>query len=458
MQVKCLKTYSEKLNDILSRSKSGASKAGSFLKDAAGKTLPTVKKLGWDPQQEWYLKSTFATIAARIVRCLAIISLWTTCFLAFAYYPYHLQIRRISGVVKTGITTSELYESAQPNCTAGELDTLEKRFEAVRVSDNLGYAPYDVNEEDRYEDIRKEIDDWRVGDSVNGIFNIWEDMQFLSRLLAVGEWLLLGMITLYTLSFLNYVLVGTFILIMGRKGDKSGLVSRYEFWSQLIYVIIGVLTLALVMAHGISSFELQRRQLQVSSAQRYVCNSARRACFKNLGGDDVPSMELCDFLTMDTTSNLCFPGNDAFPVGECKIFGQDVMTTADVISFGQYRFGGYSCSKDYPEGGYCPHSDDRTEMVKMASKAFWATLGEGPELSLGVSEYSFSSTQGLIISMHVFGGFFVVWTLIDVLFFIYSIIVISVDKKWGVIGEDINKAGRLLKGMTGGRMLKVSMP
>ena len=442
--------YSEKLNDILSRSKAGADKAGSFLKDAAGKTLPTVKKLGWDPEQEWYLKSTFATIAARVVRCLAIISLWTTCFLAFAYYPYHLQIRRISGVVKTAITESELLEDPDVSCTAGELDTLAKRYEAVRVSDNLGYAPYDAGQEIRYEQIRDEIDDWRAGDSINGIFNIWEDMQFLSRLLAVGEWLLLAMITLYTLSFLNYVLVGTFILIMGRKGDKAGLVSRYEFWSQLIYVVIGVLTLVLVMTHGITGFELQRRQLQVSSAQRYVCNSARRGCFQN------NDMELCDFLTMDQESALC--ANDAFPVGQCEIFGQDVMTTADVISFGQYRFGGYSCNKDYPQGGYCPHSDDRTEMVKMASKAFWATLGEGPELSLGVSEYSFSSTQGLIISMHVFGGFFVVWTLIDVLFFIYSIVVISIDGKWGVIGEDINKAGSYLKGMTGGRMLKVSMP
>lgn len=445
--------YSERLNDILQRSKEGASKAGSFLKDAAGKTMPTVKKLGWDPQQEWYLKSTFATIAARVVRCLAIISLWTTCFLAFAYYPYHLQIRRISGVVKVGIQTSELITAAQaavqPNCTGGALDSMVKEFEVLRVGDNLGYAPYHAGDEARYEEIRDEIDEWRAGDSVAGVFNVWEDMQFLSRLLAVGEWLLLAMITLYTLSFLNYVLVGTFILIMGSKGDKAGLVSRYEFWSQLIYAIIGLLTLALVVAHGISSFELERRQLQVSSAQNYVCNPSRRGCFVN---DD---MELCEFLNKEG-GDLC--ASDAFPVAECKIFGQDTMTTSDVISFGQYRFGGYSCGKDYPQGGYCPHSDFRTEMVKMASKAYWATLGEGPELSLGVSEYSFSSTQGLIISMHVFGGFFFVLTFIDFMFLIYSIVLISIEGKWDVVGQDVNKAGKFLKGMTSGRMLKVSMP
>ena len=164
--------------------------------------------------------------------------------------------------------------------------------------------------------------------------------------MAINEWLLLGMITLYTLSFVNYVVIGTFILIMGRKGDKSGLVSRYEFWSQLIYAVIGVLTLLLVMVHGISAFELQRRQLQISSAQHHVCNKARRTCFTSQNTDDFPSMDLCDFLTMDSsddTNGLCADDSE-FVVNKCEIFGQDVMTAADVISFGQYRFGGYSLS------------------------------------------------------------------------------------------------------------------
>ena len=82
------------------------------------------------------------------------------------------------------------------------------------------------------------------------------------------------------------------------------------------------------------------------------------------------------------------------------------------------------------------------------------TLQEGPELSLGVNKYSFNSTQGLIISMHVFGWLFVIFTLIDLGMLIYSVVVISVDKDWDSVVGDIKKLANGAKDLT--RKLRVN--
>ena len=178
-------------------------------------------------------------------------------------------------------------------------------------------------------------------------------------------------IIIYSLAFINYAIVGTVLLITGRKIDNGNFVSKYEFWSQVLFFAVGCVTAILVFTHDITAFNLQSRQLTVGESYQKVCVTANYPCFSS-------PIKLCDFLRADdslpwndstdpgtSASELCSPSSD-FIIDECHIFGQSEVTAAEVISFGQYRFGGYGCSDHF-----CPHSDSRDTEVRMASKAMW---------------------------------------------------------------------------------------
>jgi len=412
-----------------------------------------VKDLAWDENKRWYLRSTFLTIGGRVVRSLGIMFFWITCFLAFAYYPYHLQIRRIATVTKSSVSASSLLETGTTECTDSTLTAIRNHYKRISIGDNLGFAPYDSRDEEDYEKAATDL----KNDPLS-ILNVWENLQFWSRLLAIGEWFLLAMQIIYSLAFLNFVVMGSIILVTGRNserikddsvGDSDGnFTAKYEFWSQVVFSFVGLWSVILVVTHGIVGYRMQYDQLKITESANIVCGTGMHTCF---GSNE---MFLCDWLNSDdsglsgtASTVLC---NEAFTVESCHIFGQDEVPTKDVIAFGQYKFGGYDCT-DY----HCPASDTRDTMVKMASKKFWQTLQEGPELSLGVSEYSFDSTQGLIISMHVFGALFVICTLIDFGLLLYSVIVISVDEEWPTITSDFEALSKMVKGGNLQRHLRV---
>jgi len=374
-------------------------------------------------------RAIFVVALKSILRVFSLAFFITTCALAFSYYPYHLQMRRLANVVKSDLVDAVLNVNATAQCPQATLELIRDPFDVFTVGSDVGFDPFNADKIPEYKITKKMIDD-----DERDTHDKWTMMQLNSRFLAINEWCLVFLLGLFILAFLSKVVVGFLFSLcdsvdslktcMGRccggDEDKFGKCeSWYDVVTEVIYVCVGVLCLVVVILHEVHTYSIQGEQMKITAQYTSVCAPGTQHCFED------GRMELCDFMRGSVapgeSGGICDDEN--FVVPRCDIFGQDKVNAIDVISFGQYALVGNDCGDNY-----CPLQETRSTKVTMASDEYWETGGEGPHLGL-YDSFSWDSTQGVIVSMHVFAGLFIATMLIEVLMVITGLMLLLVPKR-----------------------------
>lgn len=376
-----------------------------------------------------YKKREIVAVTFRtIIRACTIAYFITTCALAFSYFPYHLQIRRMSNVVASDLRPAVLNVNATVGCPRATLESIRGPFDKFTVGGGVGSDPFNADDIPEYKIIKKMIDDGQ-----RDARDEWAVMQLYSRFSAIEEWCLVVLLGLFIAAFLSQVICSSSFLLcssVGRlktcMGKCCGGEAKFEeakkyitLLSEISYVFIGVLCLVVVGSHEGTTFALQEAQMHITEQYASVCAPGMQLCFED------SSMELCDFMRGSVapgeTDSICM--DDNFVVPRCDIFGQDKVNAIDVISFGQYKGVGNDCGDNY-----CPMQETRSTKVTMASQEYWDTGGEGPHLGL-YDSFSWDSTQGIIVSMHVFAWLFIATMCIDLVMVLVGLILSRFSKK-----------------------------
>jgi len=379
------------------------------------KARQVTKYLSGSEDSEWYNRYPIITIAGRVSKLASLLFIFIFAFLSFAYYPYHLQMRRFGTSMKAhagadGVATWE----GGSTCPLVDKPVVVDTYwtSGIKVRSKLGTSNFDMRDEQSYETHREEA----KSDFLLPLSNVWETLQITSKFLAISEWWILAQLIIICIAALMHTGVSSLMIFVPSFGNSPDekmrkFVKQFEMWSGIFHLLAILMFWLLATSHIIFQTQMGTSQLTATAAYKNIClEDPTFLCFE--GNRNY----VCDLLSGDRTAQSC-DTNSVIP--DCSLFGQSVLSPIDVLSFGQKPS---QCGLSGPRIGYCPPTDKRDTLIQMASKLMWDTGAEGARMDLGVEKYSYHSTQGILVSLIVFYSFICVCTFIEVAVFGFGFI------------------------------------